>query len=170
MHNPQAYVPALNVATSDEDVDRDSWRTPLWFFDEVRRRFARNGIFDLDAAADDENALCSTYYTKKDNALIQPWTGCVYVNPPYSFIEPWVHKAHAVVFQRIAERVVMVLPSRTGTDWYGYAERYGRVYRVQGRLNFDTPPGAKRSSNPQDTIIVVFERPFDVRASGGIRP
>ena len=48
---------------------RDCWRTPPWLFAWLDERFE----FDVDLAADDENALCGMYFTPESSALSQPW-------------------------------------------------------------------------------------------------
>ena len=71
------------------DPNKDEQYTPKWLFD-------RMGIhFDLDVAAPTGGALnvpASRYYTKADDGLVQPWTGFIFMNPPYSKAKPWVEK------------------------------------------------------------------------------
>ena len=49
---------------------KEDWGTPQWLFDACDRVFK----FTLDAAASRENALCTEYFTKEDNSLIQSGT------------------------------------------------------------------------------------------------
>lgn len=46
------------------------------------------GFFDLDPCTSDTaikvNSSAKSYYTKKDNGLIMPWHGRIWLNPPYS--------------------------------------------------------------------------------------
>jgi phage N-6-adenine-methyltransferase len=75
----------------------DLWRTPK----EVFKYFNDRYDFECDVAASDDNHLCDSYYTKKDDALTVDWGNCyaelcdgdyVWCNPPYSNPLPWVHK------------------------------------------------------------------------------
>lgn len=50
---------------------RMDWETPQSLFDELDSEFH----FTLDAAASDENAKCSTYFTAADDALSRDWGG-----------------------------------------------------------------------------------------------
>ena len=51
-------------------------------------RFAKLAMgvdyFDLDPATSKDNPTCATnFYTKEDDGLTKPWTGNVWVNPPF---------------------------------------------------------------------------------------
>ena len=143
------------------------WRTPEGLFKALDEEFH----FTLDAAASDENHLCEQYYTVKDDALIQPWPGNVWVNPPYGKeVIKWVMKAFTEVggimplgSSANANVVVMLLPARTDTKWcqlilqhqhHGMPRVVSDVRFLPGRLKFK---GAKNSA-PFPSMIVVFKR------------
>ena len=58
---------------------KETWETPQSFFDK------QNDIhgFTLDVCAQDESAKCQNYYTVDDDAFTKPWTGVIWMNPPY---------------------------------------------------------------------------------------
>lgn len=63
--------------------------TPKWIFD------ALNITFDLDVASSDSPYVvvpALNKYTIEDDALIQPWYGRIWMNPPFSGVTPWVNK------------------------------------------------------------------------------
>jgi len=70
-------------------LDSDDWYTPAWIFDGM-------GVdFDLDVAAPDggaANVPADRFYTVADDGLLQPWTGNVWCNPPYSAPTAWCRK------------------------------------------------------------------------------
>jgi hypothetical protein len=71
----------------------DDYLTPRWVFDTL-------GIgFDLDVASPPwaTHVPAERIYTKADDGLAQPWSGRVWMNPPYSKSAPWVERfiAHA---------------------------------------------------------------------------
>ena len=49
----------------------DQWATPIDFFRELDAEFH----FNLDPAADESNHKCDTYFTVKENGLLQSWGG-----------------------------------------------------------------------------------------------
>ena len=60
---------------------------------------AKTGVrsFDLDPAACAESFWAARWYSADQNGLIQPWFGHIFLNPPYSDIEPWLDRAWRAV-------------------------------------------------------------------------
>ena len=91
----------------------DEWETPDELFDDLNEEFE----FDLDVCANKRNAKCKLYYTEEDNALVLPWDGVSYMNPPYGRnIKAWVEKARSEALK--GNTVVCLLPARTDTKWW----------------------------------------------------
>jgi phage N-6-adenine-methyltransferase len=94
---------------------RDSWRTPPALFAALNAEF----IFQMDAAATEENRLCRLFISEEENTLTTSWPqamgyaeGYVWLNPPYSDIGPFVEKAASEKkWSRIG--CVMLLPADT---------------------------------------------------------
>ena len=53
------------------DTGRQDWETPDELFDPLNAEFN----FTLDVCANADNAKCVDYFSEKDNALAQKWTG-----------------------------------------------------------------------------------------------
>lgn len=138
---------AANLGTSRQD-----WRTPRDLFDQLDAEFG----FTLDAAASANNALCDRFYTAEDDALVQPWEGTVFCNPPYVRIAPWVEKAATAARQ--GATVVLLIPASTGTA-YWHTWILGRpgveIRFIRGRVRFDGQPYPA----PFDSAIVIFRPP-----------
>jgi hypothetical protein len=63
--------------------------TPKWIFDKLQIEF------DLDVASSDSPYVqvpTKHKYTLADDALVQPWFGRVWMNPPFSKVTPWIDK------------------------------------------------------------------------------
>lgn len=147
--------PALYSSKSDE------WSTPPDFFAKVEAEF---GPFDLDPCATPENAKAPKFYTKEDDGLKWPWTGRVWMNPPYGReIGHWVRGAVTRVWGCINPTctVVSLLPVRTDTKWWnGFIWdpdtnnwRLGVECRfIRGRLKF----GGAKNSAPFPSALVIF--------------
>lgn len=126
----------------------DEWTTPIELFDELHNRF----IFDLDAAASDENHLCDRYYTKETDGLRQSWEWrrC-FVNPPYSQIARWAEK-----FQEESSRarlIVALIPARTDTRWWHkYIVEADKIVFLRGRLKFSN----SKNSAPFPSALAIW--------------
>jgi len=147
-------------APTNKKTARQDLTTPIYIFDEISKRY---GPFDIDTAASEDNALCIDYYDVDRNGLTSAWTGKCWCNPPYKSILPWVHKAiRSVMVEETCERVVMLLPARVGTDWYKFADMWGVIHRIKGRIRFEKE-GEPMKSPFEDSIVVVFEREINAR-------
>jgi site-specific DNA-methyltransferase (adenine-specific) len=127
--------------------ESDEWRTPADLFDKLNDKFS----FDCDVAATNENALCSTWYTKENNGLINTWGKRNWCNPPYSQIKDWVFKAHQEAID--GNLTVMLIPARTCTTWFHEIiyKRY-HVEFIRGRLKFSD----SKNSAPFPSMLVYF--------------
>lgn len=116
----------------------DEWTTPIELFDALHNRF----IFDLDAAASDENHLCDRYYTKEDSGLDHSWEGMrVFCNCPYSQIKAWAAKF--VEESKRADCIVALIPARTDTSWWhDYIMTADKIVYIRGRLKFGPGTGS----------------------------
>lgn len=128
------FADTLRYASAGGDV----WSTPPEFFAAVDRVCN----FGLDAAANEDNALCARYWTEEDDGLSQEWKGRVWCNPPYSQVRYWTRKAADEFECGNADLVVMLVPVRTSTRWWRNAVASGaRVVFVPNRLYFTSDKG-----------------------------
>lgn len=134
---------------------RDDWRTPRDLFDRLNAQY---GVFDLDAAANQENHLYYKWLGPGglcENALAVSWEkhgSRVFCNPPYGrVIGKFI--ARAALAAEHDALVVMLLPARTDTAWFHtYCLPHGKIEFLRGRLKFD----GQANSAPFPSMIVVF--------------
>lgn len=140
---------------------RDSWRTPPALFAALNAEF----IFQIDAAATEENRLCRLFISEEENTLTTSWPqamgyaeGYVWLNPPYSDIGPFVEKvAHENKWSRIG--CVMLLPADTSVGWFSQAIETASEVRfiTGGRLAFVNPANGKPiSGNNKGSMLVIW--------------
>lgn len=122
----------------------DSWQTPDYLKQALKVEFD----WDLDPCPYEPNWTPGVH---KDGLAIN-WDGKkVYVNPPYSDIERWVTKA-----LDSKALTVLLLPSRTDTDWFRLLLHRGAEIRFfRKRVHFNPPPGCKRRSPPEGNLLAI---------------
>lgn len=138
---------------------RNLWQTPIPLFVALDAEFC----LTLDAAASADNALCNRYITEEQDTLVTPWgnflvsPGYVWLNPPYSDITPFVHKAAAESKNQIG--TVMLVPSDTSVGWFREAIETASEVRfiVGGRLAFINPVSGKPvSGNNKGSMLIIW--------------
>jgi len=137
----------------------NEWETPKWLF----YCFNKEYNFNLDAAANEGNALCHNYLTEEQNSLVHKWEGNVWCNPPYGrSIGKFVKKAYEE--SKNGSLIVLLIPARTDTQWWHNYCSKGEVIFIKGRLKFinKTFPSWREDGNfkispaPFPSAIVIF--------------
>ena len=131
----------------------DDWETPRWLYDAYDRVYQ----FDLDVCATAETAKCDRWYGPDQDALMQPWEGRIWCNPPYGRqVEAWIARAiWAVQSVKTAPVAVLLLPSRTDTRWF-----HRHLYQAPG-VQLDFLPGRVQfvggeSSAPFPSLVAII--------------
>lgn len=80
-------------------MKNNEWYTPTKYIEAAREVL---GTIDLDPASCElanQIVKATRYYTREQNGLLQPWSGRVWLNPPYARTERMT--AHATSFIRL---------------------------------------------------------------------
>lgn len=123
--------PAIALQTTGDTT----WRTPDALFRELDAEFD----FTLDPCASAPIKPDIRWFGETDQGLWQPWSGRVFVNPPYGrVIGDWMRK---ITLERDrCEVIVALVPSRTDTAWWhDYAATATAIRFIRGRLQFGGP-------------------------------
>jgi DNA N-6-adenine-methyltransferase (Dam) len=123
--------------------------TPKWIID-------RLGRFDTDPCAADPRPwdCAAVNFTEKDNGLIRPWLGRVWLNPPFDRYEVarWI--------SRLAEhgQGTALLHARTETDWFEPCWQYASgILFMADRIYFYRPDGSRQPANSgAPPVLVAF--------------
>lgn len=117
------------------------------------------GAIDLDPCSNSKRTVpASKHFTLKDDGLIQPWHGRVFMNPPYSSPLPWVKKlVHSYQSGEVTEAIALLkagCESNRGTGkLLAHAEA---VAKWDGRLKF-VPSRLIEQNRPDfDTAFFYF--------------
>jgi phage N-6-adenine-methyltransferase len=133
---------------------KQDWETPWELFNQLHAEFA----FTIDVAASNDNAKCSRFLTKQDDAMLISWgmgERC-WLNPPYGEVagyslERWVRRASSEAAN--GNLVVMLIPARTNTNWFHDVCLKAEVRFIRGRPKF----GGAKHGLPQPLCLVVFD-------------
>lgn len=119
----------------------DDYATPKKFYKKLNNEFD----FDFDPCP----------LKSKINGLELDWLGNIYINPPYSNIEPFLKKGLEELKKGNASKLVYLIPIRSDTKyWHNLIMPYAKEIRfIKGRLNFND----KKSPAPFPCVLVIFD-------------
>lgn len=120
---------ATGFTHDSKDNKSVDWYTPKWVFDEL------DLSFDLDPASPEGGVPwipTKKFYTEKDNGLVQPWDGLVWLNPPYGkHTGAWLEKMHH------HRNGVALVFARTDCKWFhDYVAKADSILFLKGRIKF----------------------------------
>jgi hypothetical protein len=146
--------------------------TPKYILDAV---IACMGAIDLDPcsnSAEIPNVPAAKHYTIKNNGLVQPWEGRVFLNPPFGpGVEVWFSKLYQErAAGRTTEAIVLWKSATETAAWKTLTALSCRVCFPSARIRF-TGPGDSSGSTFSPALFYVGEGPerFE-RAFAGIGP
>jgi DNA N-6-adenine-methyltransferase (Dam)/Protein of unknown function (DUF3102) len=110
----------LRVMTSSESSE---WYTPPHIVDLVE---ATLGEIDLDPCGHPDSPVrATTTYTAAEDGLARPWSGRLYLNPPYGRqIDGWIDKLVAEYESGSVTEAIALVPARTDTAWFRRLDRF----------------------------------------------
>lgn len=138
------------------------WYTPAWVVDKVRNIFG--GVIDLDPASDavgNKTVQATNYYTERDNGLLQPWYGNVWLNYPggvtkgVSHSTIWFAKAEEEYFYGRAENIIVCVFSMDHLCVCPAMLDYPICY-LRNRLVFTDEQG-RDSPSHQNALVLVSQ-------------
>lgn len=123
----------------------DEWYTPP-------RIVAALGPFDLDPCAGPMNHAARNL-RREDDGLAQPWSGRVWLNPPYSNVHEWLTR-----FMDHGDGVALV-NARPETQWFQrLCAKAHAVHWLRGRIQFNMPSGPSKHPTVGSVLVAYGER------------
>lgn len=134
--------------------------TPMTYIDAARKVM---GGIDLDPAScakANKTVKAIHYFTKADNGLKQPWSGRVWLNPPYGREnggqkKMWSRKLIEEYERGFVEQAILLVTASTGDVWFRPLWNYTICF-PDHRIDFDGPEGPLKSGNTGSSVFVYF--------------
>lgn len=138
------------------------WHTPPKFIEAAREVM---GSIDLDPATSEiGNRIiqAKTIYTKENSGLVHPWSGNIWMNPPYnnSLVDDFTKKL-VNELPNINQACVLV-NNATETKWFqNIMSKCDMICFVKSRIKFLDVNGEATGSSLQGQVIMYFGKNLD---------
>jgi len=142
-----------------KSTGENEWYTPKKYIDAARNVM---GGIDVDPASSNianQTVKAKKYYTIKDNGLTKPWSGRVWMNPPYSqplineFSQTFVDKYNSF---EVLEACILI-NNATETVWLqGLLNICSKICFIKSRIKFIDVEGNASGSPLQGQLILYF--------------
>jgi ParB family chromosome partitioning protein len=133
--------------------------TPARYAEAVREVL---GQIDLDPASSDtaqRTVRAECFYTERDNGLVEPWLGQVFLNAPYhrELLPHFVDKLVAEIAAGHTTQAILLTNNCTDTDWFDVALRAcSSVCFTHGRIRFIEATGVEMGTPTQGQAFLYF--------------
>lgn len=158
MATAPAWSRVTHYAHRASTLETDERYTPEWVLDLVTSVL---GEIDLDPCADPRlRVKARKHFTKEDNGLEHPWSGRVFLNPPFSKSSDWVRHLSLYVAGGFVTEAVVLLPVMALTNKSArllmrqQAEGFVLLERKLSFLDSEYEPIGEMSSFPFALIYV----------------
>jgi len=128
----------------------DSWVTPQW-------------ILDMFPTAFDPCPYNPDWQESDYDGLVDEWPeeGVIFINPPYSNVNPWIDRAlgHKFMCNMLGTNItiVLLLKHDSSTKWFAKLQEAGaRMLMFHGRLEFKNFDQTKEMRCSYPSILMVI--------------
>lgn len=149
-----------NVAALMSD-ESNEWYTPKKYVEAARQVL---GNIDLDPASCDaankKFIKADTYYTAEHDGLKQPWSGRIWLNPPYGKVGPKFIAKLLKDYEagNVTEAITVVNPHCTDTQWFQPLFNYLLCF-TDHRPRFWNEDGEGESPNHGSVFVYLGKHP-----------
>ncbi len=143
--------------------ESDEWFTPPSIFDALGLRF------DLDPCSPGPGhwVPADRIYTEADDGLVQPWSGSVFMNPPFGGRNghvPWLTK-----FFDHNNGIAIVRAYTSSAWWHEHMPRADAILFPKGKTKFIRPDGSVGNSPGHGIVLIAMgDRHVQALANSGL--
>ena len=141
----------------------NEWYTPPEIFE-----LLKNPTFDLDPCSPGKDKVpwipAVKHYTASDNGLLMPWTGKVWLNPPYGKETPvWLDKL------ALHGNGIALVFARTDTKWFHrLVTKADVVCFLAGRVSFVSESGQQGGSAACGSLLLAWGDCADILINANV--
>lgn len=164
IESKQAPEPAPEPVEHKPHVSYNSgnqeWYTPAEYIEAAR---AVMGSIDLDPASSEianQTVKASAFYTAETNGLDKPWSGNVWLNPPYAsdLIGRFMDKL--ATERGTYHQAIVLVNNATETEWfYKLVSVASAVVFPKGRVKFYKPDGETGAPLQGQAVVYIGDAP-----------
>ena len=130
------------------------WYTPDHI---IELAYSILGDINLDPASNaaaNEWVEADKFYTLEDDGLTQPWSGSVWLNPPYDNVGPWIDR---LIWEHTKDQNVdaalLLVNANTETNWFRRLYDFNICF-IKGRLKFWNPEKVDGLGAPHGNALI----------------
>ena len=153
----KAHVPHVAQNTGNNE-----WYTPSEYVEAARMVL---GAFDMDPASSpiaNGTVQAEKFYTAEDDGLTLPWSGRVWMNPPYEagLIDKFADKLVAEFNDGNVTQAIVLVNNATETRWFHTMASVASAFCFpKGRIRFVSPNGVLGAPLQGQAIIYIGANP-----------
>ena len=132
------------MAHVSQNSGNNEWYTPVYLLDAARQTMGQIDCDPASSAIANRAVGATTYFTKDEDGLAQPWHGRVWLNPPYAqpLIRLFCEAAVGKFQSGEIEQAVVLVNNGTETKWgKTLLDAATAVCFPTGRIRFLDPDG-----------------------------
>lgn len=157
---PSFWTAYQEVRTDKTTAERlvasneNEWYTPAKYVDAARLVL---GTIELDPASckrANKIVKAKSIYTAKDDSLHQPWTGRLWLNPPYGRLAGEFIRRLVLEYEagEVKAAIALVNAHCTDTDWFTPLWNYVLCF-TDHRIDFDSGDREKQTSSTHGSVF-----------------
>lgn len=149
---------AKGAHVSNNSGDNE-WYTPPQYIESARKVMGRIDLDPSSTKAANQIIKAKRFYDAEMDGLVQPWKGCIWMNPPYSQPEIWkfIDKLETEQY----EQAIILVNNATETKWgQKLLSLSAAVCFHTGRIRFVSPDGELGDAPLQGQMIAYIGPKF----------
>jgi len=146
---------AKALVSDKPTYDGDEWHTPTKYIKAAREVMGDIELDPATCATAQEKVQAKHFLTKEDDALLHPWFGRVWLNPPYSMpkIERFVDKLLSEFEGGNVIEAIMLVNNSSDTKWFHkLLSRFPACF-TSGRVKFWHPAHKSFAARQGQTLF-----------------